>query len=85
MFTLTPSEQIHVEAFCQAENGEGYIMRIWNSGDAAVDAGFTTALKIGSVEKVRMDEAKSFGPLASTDGGWTIPLRAKEIATLYLK
>ena len=46
LITLTPAAHLHLSAFCQAEDGHGFILRVWNSADTPVDAVLTTTLPI---------------------------------------
>lgn len=85
LITITPTADVQLAAFCQSEDGAGYILRIWNSANEAITAELTTPLALINPHKVRLDESKKLEELQQQNGKWLIPLRAKEIATIRLK
>lgn len=84
LITVTPNDCIHLSALCQAEDGNGFILRVWNSADRGIETAITTALPIREITKVRMDETETLQTLARVGEAFTLNLRGKEIATLRL-
>ena len=84
LITVTPHEHIHLSAFCQSEDGNGYVLRVWNSADDAITAKLDTPLPLNAPCKVRMDESAELETLQRQGESWLLPLRAKEIATIRL-
>jgi len=84
LISVTPSEQVHLSAFCQAEDGNGFILRLWNSADTTVDAALTTTLALREITKVNLDETQVLETLTQRDGAYQFSLRKKEIATFRL-
>jgi alpha-mannosidase len=83
--TLSKSEHVHLGAFCRADNGEGYILRIWNSADEELSTKLRTTLDVKTVTKVKMNETTEVLSIEKKDDAWKVSLRPKEIATLLLK
>lgn len=85
MLSVAPAEHVHLSALCQADDGKGYILRLWNSSDKTVEAKIETQLPIKSMTKVRMDESKKLGQLDKQGKAYKLKLGRKEIATLRLQ
>ena len=85
MVTVGPTEHVQLAAFYESADRDGFILRLWNSSDRSVQATLESACKLGSVEKLRMDETEVINKLRRNGKRWSIPLRKKEIATLRLR
>ncbi|MCD6386393.1 hypothetical protein J7M23_11525 [Candidatus Sumerlaeota bacterium] len=58
LITIEPSDSIHLSALKQAEDGKGFILRIWNSIKEPVDGTITFNIPIKSVKQVNLNEKK---------------------------
>jgi len=84
IITITPCEHVHLSGFYRSSDRRGYVLRLWNSADKPIRAAIRTAARVSSMKKVCMDEARVLQKLEKNQGQWVVPLRRKEIATLYL-
>ncbi len=71
-------------AFKQAEDGDGFILRLWNASDKAIDTKIDTILPIKSVEQVRMDETEAKA-VAFKNGSFSFKFGPHKIETFRLK
>lgn len=82
--TVDNEKKVFVSAIKQAENGDGTIVRIWNSTDKPLKANVGTILPITSVERVRLDETH-IADVATNGNIFSLELGAHKIETLRFK
>lgn len=84
LLTVTPEKKVFISAIKQAEDGDGAIVRVWNSTDESLDVSLSTILPVKSIERVRLDE--TFVSQTNFDGKrLTLELGAHKIETLRLR
>lgn len=82
--TVNNEKKVFISAIKQAENGDGIIVRLWNSDDRALDLTVSTVLPITAVELVRMDETH-ISDMPVENNGFSCKLGAHKIETFRLK
>ena len=81
---MAPAD-VQLVALKRAEDGHGWIARLWNPGDREVAA--CIALRRGTLKAARLTnlaEGDTGDPLAVRPDGVTVPLPARAVATLRL-
>lgn len=81
---IEPADCIRLSALCQTEDGEAFLLRVWNSSDEKKRTRLTLPAAITQVEKIRMDESETLEEVTRKNGKWSATLRGKEIATFRL-
>ena len=82
--TVNHEKKVFVSAIKQAENGDGVIVRLWNSTGENLDLTVSTILPVKAVERIRLDETHVSD--TNFDGKkLTLKLGAHKIETLRLK
>ena len=81
-FKIEPEGKVMLSALCQSEDGEGTVLRIWNTTDEPIDAKIKTTLPFKSAAKIDMAEETEGEPLKISRGTLTVPMRKAEIATI---
>lgn len=74
-----------VSAVKPPEEGKGLIVRLYNSAPVPVEAQLTLWQPVREAALVRLDEGTPIRRLAADSDTITLPLRAKEIATLQIQ
>ncbi len=82
--TVSPEKKVLISAVKQSENGEGTILRVWNTTGERLPLEISTILPVVSVERVRLDE-KPIGAMKFKDGKFSLELGAHKIETFLLK
>ena len=82
--TVDNEKKVFVSAIKQAENGDGTIVRIWNSTGKPLKANIGTILPVESVERVRLDETH-IADVATNGNKFSLELGAHKIETLRFK
>jgi len=85
MITITPAEHVGLSALYRDQERGGYVLRVWNGAEGALTAAIQVATKIAAMNKVSMDQMRVLQKIEKKGKNWEVPLRAKEIATLYLE
>ncbi|MCL2013392.1 MAG: glycosyl hydrolase-related protein [Oscillospiraceae bacterium] len=75
---------IMVSAVKQAENGDGLIVRLWNSTEREINVTAESLLPVTSVSKLRMDESVKEADIAVDGGKFTVKAAPHKIVTLKL-
>ncbi|RKY11943.1 MAG: hypothetical protein DRP52_05275 [Planctomycetota bacterium] len=83
--TIQPEGKVMLSALCQSEDGEGTILRVWNTTDEPIDAKIKTTLPFKSAAKLNMGETELVDELKLSGGTLTVPMRKAEIATIKFK
>ncbi|MEN8256171.1 MAG: glycoside hydrolase family 38 C-terminal domain-containing protein, partial [Verrucomicrobiota bacterium] len=81
-FTVEPEGKLMLSALCQGHDGEGAVLRLWNTADEAVEAKITTTLPFMLAAKVNMEESETLEKLELSDGVVAVSMRKAEIATI---
>ncbi|RKY05061.1 MAG: hypothetical protein DRP56_09330, partial [Planctomycetota bacterium] len=81
-FEIEPAGKVMLSALCQSEDGDGTIMRIWNTTDEPIEAKIRTTLPFKSASKVNMGETEVVDQLKLSGGAVTVPMRKAEITTI---
>ena len=79
-----PEKSVMISALKKAENGEGIVLRIWNTTGNDEEVKISTILPITSVTRARLDE-QEIEKVELADKSFTIKLGAHKIETLILK
>ena len=82
--TVSPEKQVLTSALKLAENGQDFILRIWNTTGEALPLEIKTILPIAGVERVRLDETQP-EPVAFENGAFGLTLAPHKIETFLLK
>lgn len=85
LIRIGPEDRVRLSAFYQSADRQGYILRLWNCSDSPVKATIQAARPVAAMRKVSMDEQRIIERIQPKAGKWVVPLRGKEIATLYIK
>ncbi len=83
--TIQPEGKVMLSALCQSEDGEGTILRVWNTTDEPIEAEIKTTLPFKSAAKLNMGETELVDELKLSGGTLTVPMRKAEIATIKFK
>ena len=78
----------HLQFACvkRAEDGDGWVVRVFNPGDHEVTERIRFGLRPSFVRPVRLDEVPDGAPLEiGSDGGVAVRARPKKIVTLHVK
>jgi alpha-mannosidase len=84
-FLAVSPAAVVISAVKPPEEGEGLIVRVYNSAPVPVEAQLTLWQPVREAALVRLDEATPIRRLAAKTDTITLPLRAKEIATLQIQ
>lgn len=82
--TINQEKKVLVSALKQSENGEGTILRVWNTTGEKLPLEISTILPVSSVERVRLDE-KQVETLKIKNGKFALELGAHKIETFLLR
>lgn len=80
---VDPAEKVMFSALKQAENGEGYILRLWNTTDETLDLNVSTILPVKQVKRTRIDETV-LGDIEIKDGKFSLKMTPHKIETFLL-
>ncbi len=83
--TIQPEGKVMLSALCQSEDGQGTLLRIWNTTDEPVDAKIETTMGFTAARKVRMAEGGEGEELTVVNGAFAVPMRKAEIVTIRLE
>lgn len=83
LITIEPGDCIHLSALKLAEDGKGYILRIWNSTRENIAGTITFHIPIKSVKQVKLNE-KYPRPLPLRNKKLKLKIKPCEIVTLRL-
>lgn len=83
-FTVSPEKKVLISALKQSEDGEGTILRVWNTTGDTLPLEIGTILPITSVERVRLDESCPEA-VALHDGKFSVSLLPHKIETFKVK
>lgn len=81
---IDPAEKIMVSALKLAEDGQGYILRLWNPSADKQTLKITTSLPVKSAQELRLDETP-LAPIDLRDGRLECELGPHKILTLLLQ
>ena len=82
-FTIEPSDKLMLSAIKQSEDGQGIVLRIWNTSSETLDAKIKTLLPVTKVERLRLDETK-LDEIPIQDGTIRIRILPHKIENLLL-
>lgn len=82
--TVSPEKQVLTSALKLAENGQDFLLRVWNTTGEALPLEIKTILPIAGVERVRLDETQP-EPVAFENGAFGLTLASHKIETFLLK
>jgi len=82
-FTLD-NTTVHVSAVKQAENGNGFIIRLFNPSETAQTATLSFQRPIAAASRCRMDES-TLHPLNPIEGELPLSIEPKKIYTLCVE
>lgn len=83
-FSIDPAEKVMLAALKCAENGDGIVMRLWNTTSEKQDVCITTLLPIKAVTILRLDETP-ISELCLQNGNILFEMGPHQICTLLLK
>jgi alpha-mannosidase len=81
--TLEPAGALVLSAFKAAEDGDGWVLRVWNSRREPVEARIRFGFAVARAARCRLDERRE-EDLEPEGDAVTVPCRACEIVTLRL-
>lgn len=55
-FVIEPADKLMISALKQSEDGQGIVLRVWNTSSDTLDANITTSLPVTKAARVRLDE-----------------------------
>lgn len=84
LLAVEPSQHIHMSGFCRQADGNGYILRLWNSSSKAVKTTIKTSLPVTSVQRVRLNESV-IEPVMVNNGALSLNIGPHKIETIMLK
>ena len=82
--TVSPEKKVLTSALKLAENGEDFVLRVWNTTGEELPLNIRTILPISRVERVRLDETNA-EPLAFENDSFGMKLEPHRIETFLLK
>ncbi len=82
--TIEPRASARFSALKKAESGEGYILRVWNSSNEAVECRLKINLPVNTVQRVAINEQQP-EDVAFQNGAATLKIKPCEIITLLLE
>lgn len=84
LISISPEKNVLISAIKQSENGDGIILRVWNTTDDIQALKISTILPIKSVERVQLNE-RFIEKIAFADGKFEMDLLPHKIETFLLK
>ncbi len=82
--TVSPEKKVLISALKKSENGEGIILRVWNTTGEKLPLEISTILPVASVDRVRLDE-QHIEAMKVKDGKLAMELGAHKIETFLIK
>lgn len=83
-FTVNQEKKVLISALKQAEDGDGKILRVWNTTGDDLLLNIGTILPVVSVERVKLDESDP-QPVEFANGEFSIDLRPHKIETFRIR
>lgn len=84
-FASSDAGNVALETLKRAEDGQGFILRLYEHANRRAAPTITFGLPVKSVRLVNLMEEEPSAPLTLTDNGVTLTLRPFEIATLRIE
>jgi mannosylglycerate hydrolase len=82
-FVIEPADTLMISALKQSEDGQGIVLRVWNTSSDTLDAKIKTSLPVIKAAKVRMDETK-LEDLSGQDGTIRLEILPHKIESILL-
>ena len=83
LITVNPVDKVMVAAIKQAEDGEGTVIRVWNTTGEDLDLEVSTILPVKAVKEVRLDET-FIRDVDFADGKFAVKMGAHKVMTFVL-
>ncbi|MFB0537499.1 MAG: alpha-mannosidase [Anaerolineae bacterium] len=83
-FSISPAEKIMLSALKCAENGDGIVMRLWNTTSEKQDVSIAVTLPIKTVTNIRLDETP-ISEVSLKNGNIQFEMGPHKICTLLFK
>jgi len=80
---VAPADRVMVSSLKMAENGHGFILRLWNTTPANLAVTIDTTLPVSSVQGLRLDETP-LSPVSFDNGRIVLEIGPHKIVTLLL-
>ncbi len=83
IISVNPENKVMVSAIKQAEDGNGTVIRLWNTTGENIDLEVSTILPVKAVKEIKMDES-FIRDVEFTDGKFTADMGPHKILTFVL-
>jgi len=83
LLSISPHDKLMLSALKQSEDGQGVVLRVWNTSSEKLDAVIATVLPIKAASRVRLDETP-IEELGISNGHINLEIKPHKIETILL-